>query len=186
MESCGSLHEQKATGVRAACRGRTFLHSHALVLLAPGQLHSLSPFPLSPVGPPPPLSQSALHLPSLRDCHSYAISEAGALLPLSLFPLLLAPLSSRPSFRAHYATEFSKWSRWHLAPLSFWSQHRRQRNSANRKKKKIEAFKIRTPSLPHPAWSLLCFLCSHARCCCLCCGSWFPSLFFFLWTVAAA
>ncbi len=79
--------------------------------------------------------------------------------PLSL--LLLTPLSSRPYFRAHLATEFSKGSRWHLALLSSRSQDGRQRSAVKRTKK---APKTRIYSFPHPAWSLLCFLCPQACC----------------------
>lgn len=143
--------------------------------------------PPSSVSPPP--NQSALHLPSLRACHSYGISEGRRPLPLSPL-LLLTPLSSRPYFRAHFATEFSEGSRWHLALLSSHSEDRRQRSSADRTKNKKTTWKwgLRIYSLSHPAWSLQCFLCPQACCCCSCCccycWCWFPYLSF-IWVAVA-
>ncbi|KAJ0023017.1 hypothetical protein NQD34_015151 [Periophthalmus magnuspinnatus] len=62
--------------------------------------------------------------------------------PGNLYPALSSsstrPLSSRPSFRAHFATEFSKGSRWHLAPLSWmkarWKTKKRKERSKQLKK----------------------------------------------------
>lgn len=101
-----------------------------------------------------------------------AYRKAGARRPLPLSPLLLlTPLSSRPYFRAHFATEFSEGSRWHLALLSSHSEDRRQRSSADRpKNKKKNDLKMRIedilPStsclelavLPVPTGMLLLFL----------------------------
>lgn len=58
---------------------------------------SSSPLPVSPPPPPIPPSQSAPHLLSLRVCHPYGISEAGARHPL---PLSLSSSSSRPPLHA--------------------------------------------------------------------------------------
>lgn len=100
-----------------------------------------------------------------------AYRKAGARRPLPLSPLLLlTPLSSRPYFRAHFATEFSEGSRWHLALLSSHSEDRRQRSSADRPKNKKNDLKMRIedilPStsclelavLPVPTGMLLLFL----------------------------
>lgn len=80
------------------CRGEVSLCSHVLVSLAPGQLCHLSPLPLSPALLLLPLLQANLLyiLLSLRACHPYGISEAGARHPLPLSH----SSSRRPSFHA--------------------------------------------------------------------------------------
>lgn len=133
------------------------MHRHVLVSLAPGQLCHLSPLPVSP---PPPPSQSAQHLLSLCVCHPRGILEAGTRQPLPLSLLLLhTPLFSRPSFRAHFATEFSKGSRWHLALLSLTEPGQKTKKRSERNKKLPQIWMY---SLAYPVWSPLFLLCPQA------------------------
>lgn len=88
--------------------------------------------------------------------------------PLSLLPL--TPLSSRPYFCTHFATEFSKWSRWHLALLSSWNQDGKQRSAVKRSEKAPENYDVllkrsclNAAELPVPTGSELVCCCSfHA------------------------
>lgn len=121
-------------------------------------------------------SQSAVHLPSLRDCHLYAISEAGARRPLPISPppctLLFTPA---PPYFPHPPCQSSLKGPDGILP---WLPHedRTEDKEMHRKKK---ALKRRIQSLLHASWSPLSFLCSHGSCCCCCCGCLFPSLLFY-------
>lgn len=106
--------------------------------------------------PPPPLSpnQSALHLLSLRACHPYGISEAGTRHPLPLSLLLLfTPPFPRPLH------QFSKGSRWHLAPLSSLSQCWKQGRAINRTTTKKPWKRGYTPF--HVLLGACCVSCAH-------------------------
>lgn len=74
----------------------------------------LSPLLCPP--PPPRPSQSALHWLSLRACHPYGISEAGAKHPLPLSLLILLPLFT-PLF-PRPLHQFTEGSRWYHVSLS--------------------------------------------------------------------
>lgn len=125
---------------------------------------SSPPFPVSP--PPPPPNQSALHLLSLRACHPYGISEAGARHPLPLS--LSSSSSSRPSLHAPISAPTLPRSSLKgpggILPCSLLGVRTENKEARRRGQKKKTPRKTRIYSFPHPAWSLLCFLCPQAWC----------------------